>query len=72
MTLTITIANDTDGARLLKDFCAATGYDAASGKTQGEWVKETIIKQLREISKRGEMKTAAATINSQIDAIAIT
>lgn len=72
MTLTITIANDTDGQRLLDDLCAATNYDPGSGITKGNWVKGKLIDFLRSYSKRGEIKTAAAAISTQIDAITIT
>jgi SLT domain-containing protein len=72
MTLTITIANDTDATRLVNDFCDGTQYDAGSGLTKAQWIKARIVDYVRQMAKRGDYKTGAATISGQIDAIVVT
>lgn len=72
MTLTITIADNTDGQRLLNGLCAATNYDPASGISKGDWVKDKLSAYLKQFAIRGEFKETADTIRTEIDAIVIT
>ena len=72
MTLTLTIADNTQAQRILDGLCSATNYDPASGKTKGEWVKEKLAAYLKQFAIRGEFKTTSDTIRTAIDAIVIT
>lgn len=72
MTLTITIADNTDAQRVLDGLCEATDYDAGSGQTKGEWMKDKIIQFLRSYAKRGENKINSVATSTAIDAIVFT
>lgn len=71
MTLTLTIDDSTEATRLVNNYCKATGYTAASGLTKADWVRKNISDYLKQLAKRGEIKQAAATIGTEIDAIVI-
>jgi hypothetical protein len=72
MTLTLTIADNTEGQRILDGLCSATNYNPASGVTKAAWVKEKLIAYLKQFAIRGEFKTTADTIKTAIDGIVIT
>ena len=70
MTLTINIpdavAND-----VVNGICAATNYDAASGKTKAQWAKEQLIKAMKSMAANGAVKSAMTTTRATLDAAAI-
>lgn len=70
MTLNINIpdaiAND-----VLDNICTATNYDAASGKTKGQWAKEQMIRIMKNVAANGAMKNAQNTTKATLDAAAI-
>ena len=72
MTLTLTITDNVAGQRLVDDFCVATKWDAGSGITKADWVRQHVGEYLKLMAKRGEFKTAQVAIVSAIDAIVIT
>lgn len=71
MTLTITIDDAAQATRVINDYCVATNYDAASGKTKLQWAKEKIILYLKQTAARGEFVTDRDAIAAAIQAINI-
>jgi hypothetical protein len=71
MTLTINIpdavAND-----VVNGICAATNYDAGSGKTKAQWAKEQLIRSMKALATNGAVKSAMTTTKATLDAAAIT
>lgn len=57
MQLTITIP-DAIAPKVVGNICAATEYDAASGKTKAQWAKEQVISQLKAMNRTGAMMIA--------------
>lgn len=72
MTLTITIADNTEAQRVLDGLCAATNYDPGSGITKGDWVKARLVEFLRTYTKRGENRINAIASSTAIDSIVFT
>lgn len=72
MTLTLTISDAAQATRLLNDYCNGSGWTSGSGVTKAEWMKQQLASHVRQVAKRGEIKDSIATINTAIDAIAIT
>lgn len=70
MIVTFTMT-DADGTVLIEDICVATSYDAASGKTKGQWAKEKMIAGIKSLAVRGAVKTAATNAQNAISAIVI-
>ena len=72
MTLTLTIADNTAGTRLLNGFCLGSNYDPGSGITKADWVRQQLALFLKQTAKRGEVRADSAAISTAIDAIAVT
>lgn len=70
MTLNIDIP-DTVAPQIIDNICAATNYDAASGKTQAVWAKEQLIRTLKQMAVNGAMKTAISSTKASLDAAVI-
>ena len=70
MTLTINVP-DTIAPAMVDNICVATNYDAASGKTKPAWVKEQVIRTLRNLAANGAAKQALVTTRADLDAAAI-
>jgi hypothetical protein len=70
MTLSINIpdavAND-----VVNGICAATNYDAASGKSKAQWAKEQIIRTLKAMAANGVAREAMTTTKAALDGAAI-
>lgn len=70
MTLSINIpdavAND-----VVNGICAATNYDAGSGKTKAQWAKEQIIKTMKGLAVSGMARSTVTTTRATLDAAAI-
>jgi hypothetical protein len=70
MTMTINIpdavAND-----VVNGICAATNYDAASGKTKAQWAKEQIIKTMKGLAASGLARSTMTTTKATLDGAAI-
>jgi hypothetical protein len=70
MTLTINIpdavAND-----VVNGICAATNYNAASGKTKAAWAKEQLILHMKRVAANGAMRSAMETTKTALDGAAI-
>jgi hypothetical protein len=71
MNINLTIP-DTKASQIVDGLCAATGWNAASGKTKAEWVNERISQWVKETAKRGLLKASQLEINTAIDTVAIT
>ena len=71
MTLTINIpdavAND-----MVNGICAATNYDAGSGKTKAQWAKEQLIKTMKSMAVSGQARSTMTNTRATLDAAAIT
>ena len=70
MTLTINIP-EAVAPQVVDGICAATGYDAASGKTKAAWAKEQLIKTMKALAANGAMKLAMTTTKAALDGAAI-
>jgi len=70
MTLTINIADDV-APQVVDGICAATNYNAASGKTKAQWAKEQVIRTIRQMAANGAMKTALASSKAVMNGAAI-
>ena len=70
MTMTINIP-DAVAPQLVDNICAATNYDAASGKTKAQWAKEQVIRTLKSLATNGAVKTAMTTTKATLDGAAI-
>jgi hypothetical protein len=70
MTLTINIP-DAVATQVVDGICAATNYDAASGKTKAQWAKEQVIRTLKAMATSGAVKTAMANTKATLEAAAI-
>ena len=70
MTLTINVP-DTVAPAMVDNICVATNYDAASGKTKAVWVKEQVIRTMRNLAANGAAKQALVTTRADLDAAAI-
>lgn len=68
-TISFTFQDDAAAVRLLNDFCDATGWTAASGKTKVEWLKQNLVAFIKLTAKRSEFKTSSAAITAELDAI---
>ena len=71
MTLTINIpdavAND-----VVNGICAATNYNAGSGKTKAQWAKEQLIRTMKALAVSGTARSVTSTTRATLDAAAIT
>ena len=68
MTLTINIP-DAIAPAVIDNICAATDYQAASGKTKAQWAKEQVVLVVRRFNQSGAMKIARegqASVGAQI------
>ena len=68
MTLSINVP-DNIAAQVVDNICAATQYDAASGKTKQQWAKEAVIARIKALNSQGAMMNARksqAAIESQL------
>jgi hypothetical protein len=70
MTLTINIP-DAVAPAVVDGICAATNYDAASGKTKAQWAKEQVIRTLKQMATNGAVRTAMADTKATLDGAAI-
>ena len=71
MTLTINIP-DAVAPQVVDGICAATNYDAASGKTKAQWAKDKLVTWIKETAKRGLLRTSQTNIAATIDPVAVT
>ena len=71
MTLNINIP-DAVAPQVVDGICAATGYDAASGKTKSAWAKEQLIQRMKNLAFSGAGRAAMTTTKAALDAAAIT
>jgi hypothetical protein len=70
MTLNINI-QDAVATQVVDNICTATNYDAASGKTKAQWVKEQVIKSVKNLATNGAVKTALTTTKTTLDGAGI-
>jgi hypothetical protein len=70
MTLNINIP-DAVATQVVDGICAATNYDAASGKTKAQWAKEQLIRTMKAMATNGAVKTAMTTTKATLDGAAI-
>jgi len=70
MTMTINIP-DALAPQVVDGICAATNYDAASGKTKAVWAKEQVIRTMKNLAQNGAVKTALTTTKATLDGAAI-
>jgi len=70
MTLTINIP-DAVAPQVVDGICAATNYDAASGKTKAAWAKEMIIRNLKALATNGAVKAAMTSTKATLDGAVI-
>ena len=63
---------DAQAPQIVDGICAATNYDAASGKTKAQWAKEKLVAWLKDTAKRGLLRQDQATISATIDPVVIT
>jgi hypothetical protein len=70
MTMTINIP-DAVAPQVVDGICAATNYDAGSGKTKPQWAKEQVIRLIKNLATSGTVKSTAATTKATLDAAAI-
>jgi len=71
MTLTINIP-DAVAPQIVDGICAATNYDAGSGKTKAVWAKEQLILSLKRLATSGVMRSTLTSTKATLDAAAIT
>jgi hypothetical protein len=71
MTITLNIP-DAEATQIVNGICTATGYDAGSGKTKGQWAKEQLVALLKLTAKRGLLRESQQSIQSSIDGVSIT
>ena len=71
MQITLNIP-DADAPQIVAGICAATNFDAASGKTKGEWAKDKVVAWIKDTAKRGQLLTERASIVAAVDNISIT
>jgi hypothetical protein len=71
MTISLNIP-DADATQIVDGICAATNYDAGSGKTKAQWAKEQVVTQIKLLAKRGLWRTSQTNVNSTVDAVVIT
>ena len=71
MQITLTIP-DTDAPQIVNGICAATNYDAASGKTKAEWAKDKVVTWIKDTAKRGQLVASRTNIVTTVDNISIT
>ena len=70
MTLTINIP-DAVAPQVVDGICAATNYDAASGKTKAQWAKEQVIRTIKSMATSGVMKSTLANTRATLDGASI-
>ena len=70
MTLTINIPDEV-APQVVDGICAATNYDAASGKTKAQWAKEQLIRAMKNLVTSGAVKTTLTTTKATLDGAAI-
>jgi len=70
MTLTINIPDEV-APQVVDGICAATNYDAASGKTKAQWAKEQLIRAMKNLVTSGAVRTALTTTKATLDGAAI-
>ena len=70
MTITINIP-DAVAPQVVDGICAATSYDAGSGKTKGQWAKEQLIKMMKAMATNGVVRETATTTKATLDGAAI-
>lgn len=71
MTVSLNIP-DAIAPTVVDNICAATNYDAASGKTKAQWVKDQVIAYVTRLSQSGAAKLAIAAAKSQASGNPIT
>ena len=57
--------------QVIDGICAATNYDAASGKTKAQWAKEQLIRTMKAMATNGAVKTALTTTKATLDGAVI-
>lgn len=62
---------DAQAPQIVDGICAATNYDAASGKTKAQWAKEQVCAFIKVTAKRGLLKAQQTTISDTIDPVTI-
>jgi hypothetical protein len=70
MTLTINIPDEV-APQVVDGICAATNYDATSGKTKAQWAKEQLIRTMKNLVTSGAVKTTMTTTKTTLDGAAI-
>ena len=70
MTLTINIP-DNVATQVVDGVCAATNYDAGSGKTKAQWAKEQLIRTLKNMATSGAAKSTVTSTRATLDAAGI-
>ena len=71
MTINLNIP-DAEATQIVEGICAATNYDAASGKTKATWAKEQVVNLIKLTAKRGLLRSSQAAISNTVDAVSIT
>lgn len=71
MTVTLTIDDPVQAQRVVDGLCVATRYDAGSGKTKAQWIKERMITYMKTLAARGESQATAETITGEVTSIVI-
>jgi hypothetical protein len=71
MQITLNIP-DADAPQIVNGICAATNFDAGSGKTKAEWAKEKVVGWIKDTAKRGQLISDRASIVAAVDNISIT
>jgi hypothetical protein len=70
MTLTINIP-DAVATQVVDGICAATNYDAGSGKTKAAWAKEQVILRMKSLAYSGAGRAAMTSTKAAVEAAAI-
>ena len=70
MILSINIPDDV-APQVVDGICAATNYDAGSGKTKAVWAKEQLIRTLKNLATSGAVRAAMTTTKAMLDDAAI-
>jgi len=63
---------DADAPAIVDGVCAATNYDAGSGKTKAVWAKEQVVNLIKLTAKRGLLRASQTSINGTVDGVNIT
>ena len=56
---------------IMDGVCAATGWTDASGVLREQWLKDALVKYIKDNAKRGQIKKSMANIAATIDPVNI-